>query len=96
MGATSVRQMAHILEHVETIVAIELLCAAQGVDFRRQRLEIDDPHQGAGTRVAYDLIRAGVPFLEHDVVLAPHIEAVRRLVANGTIKRAVESHLGLA
>jgi histidine ammonia-lyase len=35
MGATAVRQMAQILEHVETIVAIELLCAAQGIDFRR-------------------------------------------------------------
>ena len=37
MGATAVRQAWQILEHVETIVAIELLCAAQGIDFRRQK-----------------------------------------------------------
>ncbi len=42
MGATAVRQAAQILTHVETIVAIELLAAAQGVDFRRQALA-DDP-----------------------------------------------------
>jgi histidine ammonia-lyase len=33
MGATAVRQLAQILDHVETIVAIELLSAAQGVPF---------------------------------------------------------------
>jgi histidine ammonia-lyase len=93
MGATAVRQTAQVLDHVETIVAIELLCAAQGIDFRRRRLDLGDPQQGAGTRVAYELVRAHVPFLEHDVMLAPFIEAVRRLVADGTIKRAVESEL---
>ena len=93
MGATAVRQTAQILEHVEIIVAIELLAAAQGVDFRRlamQRAEVD---LGRGTTIAYDLIRQEVPFVEQDVVLAPYIETVRRLVAAGTIKEAVERAL---
>ncbi|MEJ2749584.1 MAG: histidine ammonia-lyase, partial [Anaerolineae bacterium] len=89
MGATAVRQAWQILEHVETIVAIELLCAAQGVDFRRQNGE----QMGWGTEVAYDLIRQRVPFLDEDTFLAPHIESVRQLVADGTIKRAVEERL---
>jgi histidine ammonia-lyase len=92
MGATAVRQMAQILEHVETIVAIELLCAAQGIDFRR-RADLSTAAQGTGTAVAYDLLRQRVPFLREDVVLAPHIEAVRQLVASGTIKQAVEARL---
>jgi histidine ammonia-lyase len=95
MGATAVRQTAQIIEHVETIVAIELLCAAQGIDFRRRLAGQPPPGQGAGTVVAYDLVREQVPFLEEDVVLAPHIEAVRRLVAGGAIKEAVEARLGL-
>jgi histidine ammonia-lyase len=94
MGATAVRQAAQIIEHVETIVAVELLCAAQGIDFRRQRAG-RLLAQGAGTAVAYELIREQVPFLEEDVVLAPYIEAVRLLVASGTIKQAVEARLGL-
>jgi len=92
MGATAVRQVAQILDHVETIVAIELLAAAQGVDFRRQ-MTGGAPLQGMGTRLAYDLIRQKVPFLDADTVLAPHIEAVRRLVATGAIKEAVEARL---
>ncbi len=86
MGATAVRHAAKIVHHTETIVAIELLSAAQGIDFRRG----DGEKMGVGTAVAYDLIRQHVPFLEEDSYLAPHIEAVRQLVADGTIKKAVE------
>jgi histidine ammonia-lyase len=92
MGATAVRQLAQIIEHVETIVAIELLLAAQGVDFRRRVLG-GDGEMGMGTAVAHHLIRQHVPFLEHDTVLSPYIEQVRQLVAVGTIKEAVETKI---
>jgi histidine ammonia-lyase len=91
MGATAVRQVAQILDHVETIVAIELMAAAQGVDFRRQMMQVE--RLGAGTAVAYNLIRQRVPFLQTDTTLAPLIEQVRQLVANGAIKEAVEGEL---
>ena len=93
MGATAARQTAQILDHVETVVAIELLTAAQGVDFRRRAMDRPAAHSGTGTGMAYDLIRQEVPFLEEDVALAPYVEAVRRLVATGTIKEAVEQAL---
>ncbi len=92
MGATAVRQVAQIINHVETIVAIELLLAAQGVDFRRQVLG-KEARLGMGTAVAYALIREKVPFLAHDATLAPLIEQVRQLVAQGAIKEAVEARL---
>ncbi len=91
MGATAVRQAEQIIQHAETIVAIELLSAAQGVDFRRQKMNVEK--LGVGTSVAYDLIRQKVPFLTTDTILAPHIEQVRQLVANGTIKEAIETAL---
>lgn len=93
MGATSARQTAQILDHVETIVAIELLSSAQAVDFRRRLEQHRGAQLGRGTKVAYDLIREQVPFLAEDAALAPHMEAVRRLVADGTIKNAVEQTL---
>jgi histidine ammonia-lyase len=92
MGATAVRQVEQILGHVETIVAIELLAAAQGVDFRR-RLMGQDKALGKGTEVAYRLIREKVPFLEDDTILAPLMEETRRLVASGQIKEAIEARL---
>ncbi|MGD8856642.1 MAG: histidine ammonia-lyase [Chloroflexota bacterium] len=98
MGATAVRHAQQVLTHVETIVAIELLAAAQGIDFRRRSMGgaalQGAPLQGAGTAVAYNLIRRDVPFLADDVVLAPYIESVRQLVASGELKRAVEEVVG--
>ncbi len=93
MGATAVRHTAQVLDHVETIVGIELFAAAQGVDFRLREMGVEQ--LGEGTAVAYKLIRKAVPFLAEDAVLAPHIEQARRLVAEGTIKRAVEAALGM-
>lgn len=96
MGPAAVRQAQQVLEHVETIVAIELMLAAQGVDFRCRALGLDPHGLGMGTGVAYRLLREQIPFFDEDVVLAPFIERARQLVADGTIKRAVEARLGLA
>lgn len=93
MGAAAVRQLDQILHHVETIIAIELMCAAQGVDFRRSGKGAGTA-MGQGTAVAYELVRQHVPFMERDTVLYPWIEQVRQLVANGTIKEAIEAELG--
>ena len=86
MGATAVRHTAQVLEHVERIVAIEMLAACQGIDLR----DGGKSRMGQGTRVAYELIRESVPFLQGDSVLATHMNAVYDLVASGAIKRAVE------
>jgi histidine ammonia-lyase len=93
MGATAVRHTEQVLAHVETIVAIELLAASQGIDFRRREMGVDT--LGQGTDVAYELIRQRVPFLQEDTVLATPIEAIRQLVASGSIKEAVEAQLNL-
>ncbi len=90
-GATAARQAEEIMGNVETIVAIELMSAAQAVDFRLRGAELTSTSLGTGTAAAYHLIREQVPFLEKDVVLAPYFEEVRRLVAAGSIKEAVES-----
>lgn len=95
MGAAAVRHAGQILEHVETIVGIELLLAAQGVDFRAREMGLTPAEMGEGTAVAYRLIRERIPFLDTDVVLYPLIEAARQLVSSGTIKRTAEERLGL-
>lgn len=93
-GATAARQAEQILGHVETIVAIELMCAAQGIDFRLRDAGLTSASLGQGTTVAYRYIREHIPFFEEDVVLAPHIESARLLVSSGAIKEGIEMAVG--
>ncbi len=48
---------------------------------------------GRGTRAAYALIRARVPFVEQDSIMYPYLEAVHGLVAGGEIVAAVNRAL---
>jgi histidine ammonia-lyase len=88
MGPIAARHAQQIADNVECILAIELLAAAQGIDFRREAMP--GARLGRGTAPAYQLVRKRVPFLERDAVLSPHIEAVRELVASGQLMRAVD------
>jgi histidine ammonia-lyase len=92
MGVTAGLKLRQINDNVERILAIELLAAAQGIDFRRQQVGAD-ALLGQGTRHAYALIRTHAPFVTVDQVLYPYIEAVRRLVADGSLVNAVNHHV---
>jgi histidine ammonia-lyase len=93
MGATAARQAQQIADNVERILALELFAAAQGVDLRREALGAA-AQLGRGTAPAFDLVRGRVPFLAQDAVMYPHIEAVRDLIADGSIRAAVLEALG--
>ena len=79
MGMTSARKVRQVLRNVETVLAIELLCAAQGLEFRKPL------RPGRGVERAYDLVRARVGCLEADRALAPDIEATAALVREGAL-----------
>ncbi len=78
MGMGSALKLTQILNNCEHILAIELLCAAQGVDFHRPL------RAGAGSRSALQQIRKHVPRLKQDRPLAPDIERTRSLITSGT------------
>jgi histidine ammonia-lyase len=92
MGVTAGLKLRQIQDNVERILAIELLCAAQGVDFRKQAMGADK-QLGRGTSHAYELIRTRVPFVERDVTMYPLIESVRAQVASGEMVGAVANAL---
>ena len=82
MGAHAALKLATIHDHVRTVLAIELLCAAQGIDLRRPlrttpRLE-----------AAHACIRARVPAMMVDRPIAPDIIAVRALIDDGSLLAA--------
>ena len=92
MGATAALQTRQVINNVEQILAIELMAAAQGIDFRKEKLGAD-AKLGKGTQPAYDLIRRHVPFIEQDEIMYPHIESVRRLIHSWEIVRAVNGQI---
>jgi len=77
MGVTSAHKLQRILEQVQQVIAIELLCAAQMLEFRKPL------KPGAGVQQAYELVRSYVPKLEHDRVLAPDIAALTKAIKEG-------------
>ena len=88
MGVTAGLKLRQILDNVEGIVAIELMAAAQGVDFRKQELGTK-ARLGRGSGVAYGRVRDRVPFIERDRVMYAYIEAVRVDLQSGALARAV-------
>ena len=84
MGTISARHAARILDNVEHIVAIELLCAAQGIDFRRATC-------GKGTASVHATLRANVPSHQEDRALTADIEALVRMIRSGEIFKSIPS-----
>ena len=88
MGAYAARKGRTILSNAQKVIAIELLAAAQALDFSSPL------KPGKGVYGAYRLIRKKVPFLEEDVFMAPLIEEAMSLVESGEIIKAVEEEIG--
>ncbi len=84
MGTIAARRARTIAANVERVLAIELLCAAQAREFKREL------RAGVGAQAAYAALRAQVPALEQDRYLQPDIEAARALIASGELVAAVE------
>lgn len=82
MGMVAARQAARVLENVERMVAIELLCGAQALDLRGIDLA------AAGTRAAHALVRGkSAPLLE-DRPLGEEVEALCGVIRSGAFQPA--------
>ena len=79
MGATAALHLRAAVEHAEHVVAIEALCAAQGIDFRAPL------RPGAGVAAAHAALRARVAHLDADRSPSPDIAAARELVHSGEL-----------
>jgi len=87
MGATSAVHLRMIVENVRRIVAVELLCATQGVEERRPL------RSTPALEAAIGCVRRVAPHLYTDRPLHPEIEAVAALIADGTLQAEVQEAL---
>ena len=77
MGVTSAHKLIRVIEQTQQIIAIELMCAAQMLEFR------EPLHPGLGVQVAFERVRKLVPKLEQDRTLAPDIATLTQAVKDG-------------
>jgi histidine ammonia-lyase len=83
MGPIAGRHARTVLEHVERVVAIELLCATRALDLRLATIDGAEP--GTGVAEARTRIRRVVPVWIGDREPGPDLEAVTRLVHEGAL-----------
>jgi histidine ammonia-lyase len=79
MGATAALKLRQVGDNLETILSLELFCAAQGVDFRVKAIG-PDKKLGVGTRDLYAAIRNSIPFVETDQYMKGHIDTAISIV----------------
>jgi histidine ammonia-lyase len=88
MGWAAGRKLRRAVDGLARVLAVELLTAARAVDLRRPLA----PAPATGAVV--DAIREAVAGPGPDRFLAPEIEAVVRLVTDGTVRAAAETVTG--
>jgi len=89
MATFAARRLSDMHANTSGIIGIELLAAAQGIDFRR-------PLKSSPTlENELAAIRADVPFYAEDRFFAPDIAAARALVDSGRYRAAVDGHIHL-
>lgn len=87
MATYAARRLLQMAENTAGIIAIELLSACQGIDFRR-------PHTtSAPLENIHGLVRQHVKYYDEDRFFAPDITAAMQLITSGSIRNNVKLSL---
>lgn len=90
MGTIGARKAVQVMANAERVLGIELLLAAQAVDFRLRVLGWQpEAALGRGTIAIYRALRQRAPFVESDTILAPLIEAAAQIVRDDGLHRQI-------
>ncbi|MGB9433814.1 MAG: histidine ammonia-lyase [Candidatus Acidiferrum sp.] len=84
MGMSGARRLEHMLQNLRNILAIELLCACQGIDL------LAPLQTGTLAKKAQEAVRAVSSKVTADRSLAPDVNAVAALVGSGAIAKILQ------
>lgn len=87
MGVHAADKLLRIVDNVRNVLAIELLCAAQGLSLRAPL------RPGPALVAAHEVLRAAVPLLSRDRPLYRDIARARALCDDGTLLSAATKHV---
>jgi histidine ammonia-lyase len=88
MAPLAARKARIVVTHTTRVLACEVLCAAQGLDFHRPL------RPGRGVDAAWRLVREHVRPLGRDRTLHRDLEAVERLIRSGSLLDVVTGECG--
>lgn len=83
MGSIGGRKALKVIGNTEQILGIELMCAAQAMDYHRPL------KSGAKMEEIHALVRANVPHIEKDQIMTEFMDATKELVKSGELTRVV-------
>ncbi|VDK51275.1 unnamed protein product [Cylicostephanus goldi] len=79
MGGFAARKAITVIEHVEAVLAMELMAACQGLEFLKPLIST------APLNKVYQLVRTVTPPLTEDRFMQPEIEAVTQLLRENKV-----------
>ncbi len=85
MGATSAVKCRQVIDHVETVLAIEMMCAAQALDFRAPL------KAGDGPRALHAAVRRHITHADADRLFGEDIAKAVELVRSAELRELVRS-----
>lgn len=88
MGTIAARKAKEIMENVRRVIAMEIMCACQGIDLRGNK------GLGKGTEPVYSAVRKAVPMLKEDRPLYEDINKCEELIIDNTITSVCEKEAG--
>lgn len=83
MGSISARKALQIVENLQSVLAVELLCSAQAIEFHRPLTT------SAKLERIVSLVRSKVPFAETDRILHTDLEDVRTLIGSAEFQSTI-------
>ncbi|MGI5950032.1 histidine ammonia-lyase [Peptoniphilus sp.] len=91
MGNWASRKAREVVKNSYRIIATEIMIATQALDFRME-MEDNKFELGKGTKVAHDLVRENIAFMEEDkkVEIYEELEKATELLTSGKLLEAVE------
>ena len=94
MGSISAQKGWKVLKNAQTVLAIELLCACQGLDFTRRLKGRKPMKAGKGVEAAYAFVRKHIRHLQEDRVLYDDIQKALGLVEGRELLEDVQARIG--
>jgi histidine ammonia-lyase len=89
MGVTAGRKLHEVIENAKSVLAIELLCNTQAVDFQRPETT------SKALEEVHTLVRKHVPPIGDDRIFYHDINNIIKIINSGEIVRAAEIHTGV-